>query len=303
MRCAAIALITLGVATAAAAQTAPTTSPLEKAALEALARETPTTPFPIEVYPVSVPMPGHPGLASVEVTIPGGGLTSAGNAKTGTFTAGALVFVQFRDGAGSVAAKGSHVFPIHGLMADAKSTLAKPVRFSRLFDLAPGRYRVEVAVYDESGKQASVVKTAFEVPSATLPVVGDLMIVKRAEKLPQGQPEDPGNPLITTDHILLHPEYDAGVNRGLQADVNFIVPLVLAPQTAAPPSTLGWLSSKGETLVTVSLPLGTADASGRLLAIGRVPLAKIPPGKYRLQVTVGAGLDARIRTAALTVVD
>jgi hypothetical protein len=275
----------------------------EKAAIEALGRETQAPPFPIEVYAVSVPMPGHPGLAGVYVTILGGGLTSAGNAKIGTFTAGALVFVRFRDGAGNVAAKGSQEFPIHGLMADAKSTLAKPVRFSRLFDLAPGPYRLEVAVYDEAGKQASVVKTDFEVPSATLPVVGDLMIVQRAEKLPQERPEDAGNPLITKDHILLHPEYDAGVNRGLQPEVSFILPLVLAPQTAPPPSTLGLLSSKGETLVTVALPLGTADASGRLLAIGRVPLAKIPPGKYRLQVTVGAGVDARIRTASLTVVD
>jgi hypothetical protein len=34
-----------------------------------------------------------------------------------------------------------------------------------------------------------------------------------------------------------------------------------------------------------------------------VPLAKIPPGKYRLQITIGSGIDARIRTAPLTVVD
>jgi hypothetical protein len=31
-----------------------------------------------------------------------------------------------------------------------------------------------------------------------------------------------------------------------------------------------------------------------------VPLAKIPPGKYRLQITIGSGIDARIRTAPLT---
>jgi hypothetical protein len=68
-------------------------------------------------------------------------------------------------------------------------------------------------------------------------------------------------------------------------------------------SVAGPAHREGETLASVSLPLGKAEESGRLLAIGRVPLAKIPPGKYRLQITIGSGIDARIRTAPLTVVD
>src|SRR5262245_14471393 len=82
-------LIVLGFAATLDAQT-PATPALEKAAAAALTQEPAPTPFPIEVYPVSVPMPGHPGLAGVYVTIPGGGLTSAGNPKTGMYTAGAL---------------------------------------------------------------------------------------------------------------------------------------------------------------------------------------------------------------------
>jgi hypothetical protein len=192
---------------------------------------------------------------------------------------------------------------MHGLMSDAKSILARPVRFWKLFDLQPGKYRLEVSVYDEGGKQASVSKATFEAPSDALPVVGDLMIIKRADKLGPDQPADPTNPLISKDRMLMYPEYDAGVNRGLQADVNFIVPMVLAPGTTPPEAALGLLTSKGETLASVTLPLGKAEESGRLLAIGRVPLAKIPPGKYQLQITIGSGIDARIRTAPLTVVD
>ena len=172
-----------------------------------------------------------------------------------------------------------------------------------MFDLVPGSYRLEVSVYDEAGKQASVFKSTFEAPSATMPVVGDLIIVKRAEKLAPDQPVDQANPLISKDRMLLYPEFDAGVNRGLQPDVNFVVPMVLPPGTTPPEASLGLLTAKGETLASVSLPLGKAEDSGRLLAIGRVPLAKIPPGKYRLQITIGSGIDARIRTAPLTVVD
>jgi hypothetical protein len=279
------------------------TSPHEKAAIEALTKTPAASAFPIEVYPVSAPMPAHPGMAGVFVTIMGGGLSPAINAKTGMFTSGALVYVRFLDAAGKVAASGSQEFPMHGLMSDAKSILARPVRFWKLFDLQPGKYRLEVSVYDEGGKQASVSKATFEAPSDALPVVGDLMIIKRADKLGPDQPADPTNPLISKDRMLMYPEYDAGVNRGLQADVNFIVPMVLAPGTTPPEAALGLLTSKGETLASVTLPLGKAEESGRLLAIGRVPLAKIPPGKYQLQITIGSGIDARIRTAPLTVVD
>lgn len=279
------------------------TSPHEKAAIEALAKEPAASAFPLEVYPVSAPMPDHPGIAGVFVTIVGGGLSPAVNAKRGTFTAGALVYVRFLDAAGKVAASGSQEFPMQGLMSEAKTTLAKPVRFSKMFDLQPGKYRLEVSVYDEAGKQASVLKRPFEAPSAATPVVGDLMIVKRADKLAPDQPIDPGNPLISKDRMLMYPEFDAGVNRGLQSDVNFIVPMVLTPGAAPPEAALGLLTAKGETLASVNLPLGKPEESGRLLAIGRVPLAKIPPGKYQLQITIGSGLEMRIRTAPLTVVD
>ena len=86
MRRVVIVLIALAIATTAGAQT----SPHEKAAIEALAKEPAASAFPIEVYPVSAPMPDHPGIAGVYVTIPGGGLSPATNAKTGMFTAAAL---------------------------------------------------------------------------------------------------------------------------------------------------------------------------------------------------------------------
>jgi hypothetical protein len=110
-----IVLIALGIATTAVAQT----SPHEKAAIEALAKVPAASAFPLEVYPVSAPMPDHPGIAGVYVTILGGGLSPAINAKTGIFTAGALVYVRFLDAAGKVVASGSQEFPMHGLMSDA----------------------------------------------------------------------------------------------------------------------------------------------------------------------------------------
>lgn len=300
-----IALITAAATAAVDARQVAAPAPnlaYEKPALEALARPKPPTEFPIEVNPLRVPTPGHPGLTAVFVRVPGGGLLSAGDRKTGTFTAGAAVLARFVDSSGAVVTKESQEFPIHGLMADALAILGKPIEFLRLLDLLPGGYRLQVAVYDQGGKQASVVTMPFEAPASTTPVVGDLMVVDHTDRLAPGQPEDPSNPFII-NHVLLHPAFDAGVNRGIQPDVNFMLPIVVTPGEPLPPVRLALLGLNGEPLAAVPLPLNAPDAAGKLMTIGRIPLAHVPPGKYQLQVSVGIWPDARVRKTSLTVVD
>jgi hypothetical protein len=114
-------------------------------------------------------------------------------------------------------------------------------------------------------------------------VVGDLIIVKRAEKLAPDQPVDPANPLISKDRMLLYPEFDAGVNRGLQPDVNFVVPMVLTPGGTPPEASLGLLTAKGETLASVSLPLGKAEESGGC-SRSAARCREDPAGKHWLQI-------------------
>jgi hypothetical protein len=284
------------------AQTSSTVLPYEKPALDALARPAPPAAFPLQMHVASVPLPGHPGLVAIFVTVPGGGLSYVGDQKTGTFNAGAVVLARALDAAGVQVFKDSQEFPMRGLLAEAKTTMAKPLAFSRRADLATGHYRIEVAVYDQSGKQASVNSTPYDAPTSVAPIVGDLMVVDHADRLPPNEPEDTSNPFIV-NHLMLHPAFDAGVNRSLQADVNFILPLVLAPSEPPPPVRLALLSESGEALAAVPLPIGAPDATGRLLAMGRIPLAKVPRGKYQLQVSVGIWPDARVRKTSLTVVD
>jgi hypothetical protein len=275
--------------------------PYERPALAALAERTPPKAFPIEVNPLRVPRAGHPGLVAVFVNVPGGGLTFTGNTKTGTFVAGAVVLARFVNDAGATVHSESQEFPFHGLLSDAKATLAKRLAFSRIAEVPSGAYRLDVVVYDEAGKQASVTTMPFEIPPPTMPIVGDLMVVDRAEKLPPDKAIDPANPFVR-DGVLLHPAIDAGVNRGLQPEITFLLPIVLAAGEPAPPAELALLSDKGNVLATISLPMRAPDPDGGLMTIGRIPLARVPPGKYQLQVSIGA-THPRVRTTWLTVVD
>jgi hypothetical protein len=284
------------------AQTSSAVLPYEKPALDALARPAPPAAFPLQMNLASVPLPGHPGLVAIFLTVPGGGLSYVGDQKTGTFNAGAVVLVRVLDAAGAQVFKDSQEFPMRGLLAEAKTTMAKPLAFSRRADLATGHYRIEVVVYDQAGKQASVTSTPYDAPTSVAPIVGDLMVVDHADRLPPNEPEDRSNPFIV-NHLMLYPAFDAGANRTLQTDVNFILPLVLAPGEPLPPIRLALLAESGEALASVPLPIGAPDATGRLLAMGRIPLAKVPRGKYQLQVSVGIWPDARVRKTSLTVVD
>jgi hypothetical protein len=271
-------------------------------ALAALAKPQPPAAFAFDVNPFALPTSTRPGLVALYVRIPGDALLAAGNMKTGTFTAGAAILARFVDAAGTVAHQETQELPLHGLQADARTMLSRPMETSWQFDLPPGKYTLEVAAYDEGGRNSSVIKRPFEVPGAERPTVGDLIVVDSARKLPAGDPEDPSDPLIT-NHLRLHPAFDPSANRGLQTDVNFALAMVVDPAAPLPKSTLALLDDKGAPLAAVDLPLGAPDSKGGLIALGRIPLSRVPPGKYRLQVTIGVSPHARVRTNTLTVVD
>jgi hypothetical protein len=248
-----------------------------------------------------VPVPGRPSQAAVFVRIAGNALTSNGNMKTGMFSAGAVTALRVVDGAGRVVHEEATVAPIHGLMSDARSTLDKPIEFRRFLDLPPGTYTLHVAVYDQVAKHASIVSLPYSAPATSLPVVGSLMIIDHAQRLSDTDAEDPADPFIVS-HVLVHPAYDPGVNRAVQPALNFLLPVLLEPGAEAPGATLALLE-KGATIASVPLKLGTADATGKFMAVGRVPLDKVPPGTYQLQVTVGSGPTAAARATPLTVVE
>jgi hypothetical protein len=274
----------------------------EKPALAALAKDKPPTAFPFDLSPFRIPIPGHHGLIAVNVQIPGGTLDFAPDPKMGTFSAAGVVLVRFLNQGGQVVAKESERFPFSGLLSDAKATLSKPIVFSHQHDIPPGSYLLQVVVFDEATKRASVLSRSYEVPDDLPVIVGDLMIVDRAEKIDPAQRPDPLNPFVVGDYIL-RPAFDPGVNRGLHPDVNFILPVVLKAGVFPPTMRLTLFSESGESLASVPLPIKPPDPDGRLFVLGRIPLAKVPPNKYTIQIAVGTFPDAIIRKSPLTVVD
>jgi len=294
--------LALAFAASLVARQAPPDLAYEKPALVALAKEKPPTAFPFDLSPFRVPVPDRHGLVAVNVQIPGGSLEFAADPKVGTYTAGAVVLMRFLNQGGQVVAKESEHFPFSGLLSEAKATLSKPIVFSRQRDLPPGTYQLQVVVYDEATSRASVLLKTYDVPEDTPVMVGDLMVVERAERSDPAHPPDPTDPFVVGEFIL-HPAFDPGINRGLHPDLNFILPVVLKAGVFPPTMRLTLLSEAGESLASTPLPIKPPEPNGKLFVVGRVPLAKIPPNKYTLQIAVGTFPDAIIRKSPLTVVD
>src|SRR5262249_27611444 len=155
----------------------------------------------------------------------------------------------------------------------------------------PGIYRVDAAVYDSFGQKASVVSRVLVVPPIAPTMVGDLLLIDHAERMTPEQIASSRNPLIS-DGLLIKPAASPRVAKRERSDLAFALPVLVAPHSATPEAKLTLISSEGEALASIALSLGTADAEGRVLAIGHVPLGNVPAGRYELEVTVGRDGEA-----------
>ncbi len=276
----------------------------EAPALSALNQPTPPSNFDVQLVPAHVPEPGHPGRTVINVSIPGRGLALIANQQANTFAGGAVVVLRIQDEKGVAIQKLSQQYRLRGEYADIEMTRAKQLTFTRFPELAPGTYRVDAAVYDSVGERASVASAPLTIHPATAPAIGNLLIIDHAEKIESDELANQvkGNPMVVGG-MLLKPVLQPVIHRSEREEITFAVPLSLEPNQLAPLATLG-LVADGQVIATKALgALGIADASGRLIAVGRMPLAQVPAGKYQLQLTIGTGPDARTRMAPLTIVD
>ena len=279
--------------------TGPTLS-YETGALAALAVNPAPAEVPADIGAYSVPMPGRTGLSAVIANIPGSSLSFLKNDAGHAFSGEVVVLARVGGGTGELPRKLSQQYSLQGDLDNLPTTRSRRILFFRTADLSPGEHTVEVAVHDGPAKRNQVFRTTLRIPPPTRPVVGDLMIVDHAERLENGETA-PGNPLVA-NQLALVPTYSPTLSRRERTEVNFAVSLLLEPGAPLPFAKLT-LSDNGAELSSIALPLHAADADGRLLAVGRIPIASIPAGHYELELTIGSGPSAQTRRAELTLTD
>ncbi|WP_239490041.1 VWA domain-containing protein [Luteitalea sp. TBR-22] len=215
------------------------------------------------------------------------------------FSAEAVVIARLRDANGQVLAKMSEQYTLSGAAAQLANSQAGRVVFFRKPVMPPGLYSLEAIVYDTHTAKSSVRISSLEVPAPTAsPVrVSSLMIVQRAEKVPQAE-RDATNPLYFGE-TLLYPNLGEPLSKAATKEVAFA--FTVQPGKSPATGATMTLVRSGQVIGQAPITLDAAGADGIIRQIGRLPIEALEPGSYEIRMAVQAGTVAVNRSARFTV--
>jgi hypothetical protein len=203
------------------------------------------------------------------------------------------VLVRFRDQSNEIVRKLSQHYQFDGPADKVETMKQGEVLFYRQTELPPGVYTMETVVFDAVSNRASVRFSTVEQPRATTDGlrVSNLILVGRSEKLPEAdRPAD--NPFLVGD-LLLYPNLGTPFPKAQAKELAFF--FTVYPGGVQPTAVLE-LMQNGKLLAQSPLPLESADASGRIQQVGRLPLEALAPGTYDLRVIVSDGTTPQLRS-------
>jgi VWFA-related protein len=272
----------------------------ETAAVKVLSTSPSAAAFPFQLRAISTPLDGRPGLTSLVAAVDTKVMTFRQNTADHTYEGDVTVLARVMSKDGEALATQSQVYQMHGDLTKVDAARDGRLLFFRTPEVPPGAHTVEWVVRDGNSGEASVLRSAMDVPLPDVrPVVGDLVIVDHAEKAPQDDPAMKRHPLVWNG-LLLYPSLGLPISKGERNELTFFLPM-LVDSGEPPPSTRMELLHAGRSLGTIDVPTAKAD-NDSLRQVGQLPIDKLPPGVYELKATITAG-DRRVsRTAAFTLV-
>ena len=255
--------------------------------------------LPFQPRAVSTPMKGQPGLVSLIAAVPAESFEFKQDG--GRYDGEALILARVVSGGGEVLATQSQVYDLNGTTERLDALKQGGILFFRTPEVGAGAHTVEWVVRDGISGRDSVMRSRVDVPlSAVKPVVGDLLIIDRVEKVPEDDPGLVRHPLAWQG-TLLYPSLGAPIDRTVRKSLTFMLPMLVEEGAPAPAIRLELLS-QGRSLGVIPLSSGQPDDQGMKI-VGQLPVDKLPPGNYELNVTVTAGGRSVARTAVFTLVD
>jgi VWFA-related protein len=259
----------------------------EAPALAALDRPKLPNDFPVRALSLRFPDADRPGLVPVLVSVQTAGVMFKEIPERKLLASDFIVLVRLKDASGTVLEKMSQRYQLQIPVDQLASTKTQEVLFYREPNLGPGLYTLETVVYDALAAKASVRIATVDVSGANRESLrlSSLVAVRRAEKVPEAQ-RVPGSPLYIGDQLLT-PSMGEPFSKAATKELPFYF-VVYPAKEGTPTATLSLLSG-GKPLAEGPLELATADATGRIPQVSRIPLDALQPGTYELRVVVRQG--------------
>lgn len=269
----------------------------EAPALAALDSGRAADSFPVRAGGFDFPAPDRRARAAVLVEVPAGSYTFAKDGAQQTYRTDFTVVALARDETRQVVKKLSNQYQLTGPLATLAAAERDAVLFYREIDLPPGRYALDVAVYDALSGRTSVRHGQLDVPDVGGQALrlGSVVIVKRVERLAAG--EQPHNPFHFGE-ALIYPLLDEPLRKSAAQELNFFLTAYAAPGAQPAPKLTLELTRAGRLIGRVPIELPPPDAAGRIQYASALPLASLQPGEYELKIMAdGGGGGASSRTA------
>jgi hypothetical protein len=274
----------------------PTPTPVLEYEAPALARlEQPRggDALPVRGKALHFPAEDDESFVALVAELPAGALSLVRDRDKGDFSQDFTVLALVRDRTGRVAAKASRRYALVWPASKVEDVKRGRVLFEREARLAPGRYDVEMIVYDAQNGSAGVQRFPVEVPAGAGLRVGSLMVVGHAEPHALAEPG-----ALDYRGYALYPTFGEPLRAAAGKPLAFLASLRPGPRPISEATLEAVLG--GETVLTRPVALPAPDASGVIRVVGELPLSGLAPGAYTLRLVVSDGQSMVTRAAEFT---
>jgi hypothetical protein len=246
-----------------------------------LALDQPTLPhhFPFNVEVLADPQPAAPGRIRIVAAVPNDSVHFERNGSRDH--ARLTILVRVKDSRGQPIKYAGEQFQV-AVPFDAPH-LAGPgaAWFAKETDLpVPGSYTVETAACDELDRRCSARLVSVDISAARKVPFSSLMILDGAVHA-SAKAAAAGPGVLHFGEWLLRPRFDHDVQRGGELPFGFSAFFEGNNYRATATILKG-----GSRLAASELALPAPDEHGRIVYVGRIPLADLPPGTYQLLVAL-----------------
>jgi hypothetical protein len=277
----------------------PTPTPVldyEAPVLARLEQEPDASALPLRGRALHFPAEDGESVVAIVAQLPAAAPSLVREKNSTDLTQDFTVLALVRDRTGKVMAKASRRYALIWPASKVEELKAGRVLFEREARLGPGRYSVEIVVYDAQAETSGVRRFPLDVPAAAAaPRLGSLVVVGHAEPRALAEPG-----ALDYRGYLLFPVFDEPVRLAAGRPIAF----VLALRAGRRPITgLSLEASSGDAiLLETKVALPAPDATGLIRVVGEIPTAGLAPGSCTIRVVATDGEAMVSRAADLTLV-
>lgn len=196
------------------------------------------------------------------------------------------ILALVRNARGDVVKKIARDLPFDAAAAQWNTLRAGNFVFTDDFDLAPGRYTLEVAVLDRKARKAGARKSVFLAASPGTLSVSALMRVR--DYAPHAQDLEPRDP-FQFEGGRITPTLDETLHESLTKTLGLFCIVTPDPASKEPAALTVEYLKDDKVLGKGDFSLSPPDREGRILWALFTPVADLKPGSYEIRVTVRQG--------------